>query len=52
MASPEAVKKRIAGVTASGDAIDGDTGELIPGVKVIQREPVFRVELAKEGAKA
>ena len=51
-ASWEAVKKRIASVTASGEAIDGETGELIPGVKVIQREPVFRVELAKEASKA
>lgn len=47
-ASWEAIKKRITAVNGAGQAIDRETGELIPGVKIIQRDPVFRVELAKE----
>lgn len=34
------------GITASGEqAIYAETGEIIPGVKIIEREPVFSVEV-------
>ena len=44
----EAVKKRITAVNGFGRAIDRETGELISGVTVTKRDPVFRVELTKE----
>ena len=45
----EVVKGRIACAGPDGAAIDGETGEVIPGVKIVQREPVFQVQLRKEG---
>lgn len=44
----EVVKRRIACVGQDGVAIDEETGEIIPGVRIIPREPVFQVQMGKE----
>lgn len=43
------IKRRIAAVTEQGEAIDGETGEVIPGIAVLPQGPAFRVSLKKEG---
>lgn len=43
-----AIKGRIGAVYQTGEAVDSETGEVIPGLRVIPREPVFQVQLAKE----
>ena len=42
----EQLKKRVTW-SPDGEAINGDTGEIIPGVKAIQRDPVFHVMLTE-----
>ncbi len=42
------IKGRIGAVSPEGEAIDGETGEVIPGLRVLPKEPIFQVQLAKE----
>jgi hypothetical protein len=42
------IKNRIGKVMPDGSAVDKETGEIIDGVTVIERDPVFKVEI-KEG---
>lgn len=42
------IKNRIGKVMSDGSAVDKETGEIIDGVTVIARDPVFKVEI-KEG---
>ena len=42
------IKNRIGKVMPDGSAVDKETGEIIDGVTVIARDPVFKVEI-KEG---
>lgn len=42
------IKSRIGEVLPDGHAVDKETGEIIEGVTVVAREPMFKVEL-KEG---
>lgn len=41
------VKKRLS-FQPSGEAVDAETGEYVPGVKAVVREPVFQISFAKE----
>ncbi len=41
------VKKRLI-FQPSGEAVDAETGEFVPGVKAVAREPVFQISLSKE----
>ena len=47
-ASWTGIKNRIGKVMPDGSAVDKETGEIIDGVTVIERDPVFKVEI-KEG---
>lgn len=42
----EQLKKRVTW-SPDGEAINGDTGEIIPGVKAVKRDPVFHVMLTE-----
>lgn len=42
----EQLKKRVTW-SPDGEAINGDTGEIIPGVKAVQRDPVFQVSFTE-----
>lgn len=42
------IKNRIGKVMPDGSAVDKETGEIIDGVTVVERDPVFKVEI-KEG---
>lgn len=44
----QCLKGRIGAVYSTGEAIDSETGEVIPGLRVVPRDPVFQVQLSKE----